>query len=254
MNRNGLLFDTASAPASVSTSSTSVSIPGGVSGDAELQAFLEDLVRDYLRPLGRSFFPAFCGNPEDDAFFYAFTIRYEHQCGRPDDGDENEEGDSPPYCDRDLKEHSDASLYTLNLNLNLPGEEYSGSSLYFVTLEEADDSNNTNATIHRSTKHAHARNQRRPRQRRRHELTFEPGTAVLHRGMTRHGALPLGGGKRNNLVIWLHGPDGYVRTASYPKHERLSVQERWTLPSPLPSAYASTTTFPTTKEAKIKTC
>jgi hypothetical protein len=59
------------------------------------------------------------------------------------------------------------------------------------------------------------------------EIDFEPGTALLHRGMTRHGAQPLKGGGRNNLVIWLHDIDGYVRIAPYPKKQRLSLEERW---------------------------
>ena len=189
MNRNGLLLDP--------------SVPGGVSGDPELQNFVKLLATDYLRPLGRSFFPEFAGNPTDDMKHYAFTIKY--------GADETAAAVAPSTVsnttDWDLKEHSDASVYTLNINLNLPEEDYSGSSLYFVTQDEGRRKTNNG--------------------RNRHEISFEPGTAVLHRGMTKHGARPLERGQRNNLVIWLHGLDGYVRIAPYEKEERLSLQERW---------------------------
>merc|ERR1712071_104787 len=91
-----------------------------------------------------------------------------------------------------------------------------------------------------------------PVQRRTYkEIHFESGTAVLHRGMTKHGARPLEGGQRNNLVIWLHGIDGYVRIAPYEPGERLSLQERWSTESASEEAMttfvemglASTTTF-----------
>lgn len=195
MNRNGLLLDP--------------TIPGGISADEDLQNFVEILASDYLRPLGRSLFPEFAGDVNDDAKHYAFTIQY---------GVDEKVAPSSPNAttatttvdaitaatDLDLKEHSDASLYTLNINLNLPDEDYSGSSLYFSTNQQkADDTNSLS------------------------EVTFEPGTALLHRGMTKHGARPLEGGKRNNLVIWLHGVDGYVRVAPYPQGERLSLYERW---------------------------
>mmetsp|Transcript_1544 Transcript_1544/g.3582 ORF Transcript_1544/g.3582 Transcript_1544/m.3582 type:complete len:441 (-) Transcript_1544:302-1624(-) len=187
MNRNGLLLDP--------------SVPGGVSGDLELQRFVELLASDYLRPLGRSLFPEFAGDTGDDVKHYAFTIRY----GADENNRETNAAKDAlnTTTDWDLKEHSDASVYTLNINLNLSEEDYSGSSLYFVTQEGR---NNTKCPS---------------------EVRFEPGTALLHRGMTKHGARPLEGGKRNNLIIWLHGIDGYVRIAPYEEKERLSVEERW---------------------------
>ena len=180
MNRHGLLLDP--------------TVPGGVGGNLPIHNFLDILVRDFVRPLGRSFFPTFCGNSEDDIKHYAFTIRY------------GDDGHDPLFTtetggDLELKEHSDASIISLNINLNLPDEEYTGSSLYFLQ----DDGN----------------------KKERREFNFESGTALLHRGMTRHGSIPLQSGQRNNLVIWLHGKDGYVRTSSYEKHEQLTVSERW---------------------------
>jgi len=183
MNRNGLLLDP--------------NIPGGVAGDPELQRFIPLLAKEYLRPLGRSLFPEFAGNPQDDANHYAFTIQY----GAP-----NTTKTTNMTMDKDLKEHSDASLYTLNINLNLPTEDYSGSSLYFVVP--------TDSHYNETSNHYQ-------------EVSFEPGTAILHRGMTKHGARPLQEGQRNNLVIWVHGEGGYVRVAPYPEDEQMTARERW---------------------------
>jgi len=177
MNRHGLLLDPA--------------VPGGVAGNLEIHQFLDNLVRDFVRPLGRSFFPTFCGSPEDDIKYYAFTIRY---------------GGHPSEGDLVLNEHSDASVITININLNLPNETYTGSSIYFVDENEKAE-------------------------KQREQLQFESGTALLHRGMTRHGSIPLKSGQRNNLVIWLHGKEGYVRTSPYKEHERLTVSERWSFVS-----------------------
>ena len=131
--------------------------------------------------------------------------------------------------DLDLPTHSDASLYTLNINLNLPGEGYAGSALYFLAPapnnKDGDDGDGDGDGVGVAT------------------VRFAPGTAVLHRGMTRHGARPLVGGARNNLVLWLHGgaggdgDDRYVRFAPYPPADRMSVEERWS-PSLLPLSEA----------------
>mmetsp|Transcript_21172 Transcript_21172/g.23743 ORF Transcript_21172/g.23743 Transcript_21172/m.23743 type:complete len:419 (+) Transcript_21172:75-1331(+) len=177
MNRHGLLLDPA--------------VPGGVAGNLEIHNFLDNLVRDFVRPLGRSFFPIFCGSPEDDIKYYAFTTRY---------------GGPSSTGDLVLNEHSDASVITININLNLPNETYTGSSIYFVDENEKG-------------------------KKQREQLQFESGTALLHRGMTRHGSIPLKSGQRNNLIIWLHGKEGYVRISPYEEHERLTVLERWSFGS-----------------------
>jgi hypothetical protein len=176
MNRYGIILDP--------------TIEGAVSYDA-INNWINHVVDDYVRPLSRMLFPQLTSthHPEDDCESYAFTIRY-----HPDE-------------DMELKEHSDASVYTININLNLIMEEdetnsteaYSGSSLYF--LDPATDSQ-------------------------RH-VSFTPGMAVLHRGLTRHAALPITHGERHNLVIWLFGQDGYVRFGEYSKSEQLTVAERW---------------------------
>jgi hypothetical protein len=184
MNRFGLILDATGTDGAVAMQG--------------LDDFLQKvLVDDYVRPMGRMLFPEYFGNPnKDDAENYIFTIRYKK--GQ----------------DVQLNEHSDASLVTLNVNLNIPApsddnehdetqESYSGSSIYFV--DEID---------HKT----------------KHNVTFSPGMAILHRGITRHAALPIQDGERTNMVVWLFGEDGYVRTAPYKKQEQLSQQERWQKP------------------------
>jgi hypothetical protein len=179
MNRFGVILD------------ASNSTDGAVAMQG-LYDFIQDvLVDDYVRPLGRMLFPEYFGmQNHDDADSYIFTIRYKQ--GQ----------------DVQLREHSDASIITLNVNLNLPHdnepeESYSGSSIYFV-----DEKDGTT----------------------QHNVTFSSGMALLHRGMTRHASLPIQEGERTNMVIWLFGEDGYVRTAPYKRHEQMSQKERWEKP------------------------
>jgi len=159
-------------------------VDGGVDGACSfppLEDFVRELTDRYVRPIGRALFPADVGEG-DDSERYAFTIRYE-ECG-----------------DEKLNEHRDASVVTLNVNLNLPDEGYGGSKLYFV--DPADRS-------------------------KRHEMEFAPGMAIIHKGALRHAALPINEGMRQNLVIWLFGDRGEVRIAPYAPHEQLTLVERW---------------------------
>jgi hypothetical protein len=130
-----------------------------------------------------------------------------------------------------LKEHRDASVVTMNVNLNLPEEDqYSGSQVFFrdfpsVSNDEAtsvvDDDDNGGT------------------------VRFTPGMAIVHLGAHRHGSLPITTttlisgndderssvvatrGKRYNLVIWLFGKDGDVRIAPYKMEEQMNVIQRW---------------------------
>ena len=152
-----------------------------VDGAVVLEAFNEfneELTEYFIRPLGRFLFPEYV-NINDDIESYAFTVRY-----REDE-------------DLSLEEHSDASLITLNANINLPEEDFEGSSIYFVHEGE------------------------------KHNTSFAPGTALLHRGLSRHAALPLRKGTRTNLIFWLFGEYGQVRIAPYSPYERLTPEQRW---------------------------
>jgi hypothetical protein len=152
----------------------------------DFTSFYRKLVETYICPMGRMLFSEYISDNEDDVETYAFTIRYKH-------------GE-----DVSLSEHSDASLYTLNVNLNLPHEIYEGSSLYFVDERG----------IH-------------------HNVTMKPGVALFHRGMTRHASLPLSGkGERTNMIVWLYGKNGVVRIAPYEPQERLSREQRWSRMKP----------------------
>ena len=176
MNRYGLILDP--------------NTEGAVVIDG-LDKFYQNLVNEYMRRLGRLFFPEYM-QPPDDVESYAFTIRYR-------------EGE-----DVALREHSDASLITMNINLNIPSRQNEtnceGSTLYFVDDETGEH----------------------------HEVKFRPGMAVLHRGMTRHAAQPIVQGERTNLVVWLFGQHGYVRFVPYEEHERMTPRQRWSKPTRIP--------------------
>ena len=167
MNRYGVILDD--------------EVDGAVSNG--LAAFVRALVDAYVRPLGRMLFAELVG-AGDDVEQFAFTVRY-----RPDE-------------DATLAEHRDASVVTLNLNLNAPGEGYGGSALSFQDAIEPSA---------------------------RHIVEFTPGMALIHQGALRHAALPIEHGARENLIVWLFGADGYVRAAPRPEAERLSLEERWGL-------------------------
>ena len=170
MNRYGVILDD--------------EVDGAVSNG--LAAFVRALVDAYVRPLGRMLFAELVG-AGDDVEQFAFTVRY-----RPDE-------------DATLAEHRDASVVTLNLNLNAPGEGYGGSALAFQDAREPSA---------------------------RHTVEFTPGMALIHQGALRHAALPIEHGARENLIVWLFGAEGYVRAAPRPEAERLSLEERWGLPRP----------------------
>lgn len=191
MNRNGFVLDDETE--------------GGVTY-SEMDDFRGWLVDDYLRPLGRMFFPEYIGS-DDDESSYAFTVHYQHDDGSLNGTAKGDLGarNTTTAANRDvrLKEHSDASAITINVNLNLPGEEseYDGPQLLF--LDGTDELSQ------------------------RRELELQPGMVVLHRGLHRHQALPIQKGERHQLIIWLFGKDGYVRVAPYEAEEQLAVTERW---------------------------
>jgi hypothetical protein len=183
-------------------------LDGSVDGAIALSAFEEfytELLDDYIRPLGRHFYPSYIHHPDissnnnnvDDGESYAFTIRY--KAGE----------------DVQLQEHTDASLYTININLNTDDNEtnddgastYDGSRVYFVTEEDEEENDD------KEYKDARTRKQRNTTTTT--TMAFAPGSAVLHLGQIRHGTMPLTKGERTNLVIWVYGPHGFVRIRPY---------------------------------------
>ena len=104
-------------------------------------------------------------------------------------------------ADKSLRAHTDASAVTLNLNLNLPGEAFSGSGVRFFD---------------------HATRQIS-------ELTFSPGTALIHHGSVPHESMPITSGERSNFVLWLYGDHGQVPPHGAP-HPDIDPQTRWSVP------------------------
>ena len=145
------------------------------------QAFYQDLMDRYMRPVSRLLFPDVYGY---DSQTFGFSIAW--QAGK----------------DTKLQPHTDASSVTLNINLNLPGEDFSGSAVRFM------DSNS----------------------RKVESLTFEPGTALIHHGRVPHASEPITEGERHNFVLWLYGERGQIPYQHGPAAEPISAKQRWTIP------------------------
>ena len=139
------------------------------------EAAIEALCARALRPLGPRLFPDAL-RPADITHHYAFSVRYEP---------EKEGGDV------ELSEHADGAALTMNLCLSSCG---GGGDLLFrgVRFHEKDAGDVP------------------PRR-----IPQRPGVALVHLGQHLHAASPTTNGTRENLIVWLHGEDGYVRIAPY---------------------------------------
>lgn len=145
------------------------------------QALYRQLLDKYMRPIARLLFPEVMGF---DTQTFGFSIQY--QAG----------------MDTSLRLHTDASAATLNINLNLPGEDFTGSEVDFHDAKTG----------------------------RVNRLTFKPGTAMIHRGNVAHAAQPITSGERSNIVLWLYGDHMQI-----PRHVDgkldIDAQQRWTVPN-----------------------
>ena len=123
MNRHGCIID--------------AEVYGAVSAKSLVQLVEEEIINRVVRPVGRLLFPDRVGC-NDDIEYFAFTIRY-------DGSDDDDDGvvDSTPKKDFELKEHRDASIVTLNINLNLPEEGYDGSGVFFREYPSEEDQNDS---------------------------------------------------------------------------------------------------------------
>lgn len=147
----------------------------GVLGAPSFQLFYRELMDKYMRPIARLLFPEIMGY---DTQTFGFSIHYQ------------------PGVDTSLRLHTDASAATLNINMNLPNEMFSGSEVDFH------DSHTGKMT----------------------RLTFKPGMAMIHRGNIAHAAQPITSGERSNLVLWLYGDHGQV-----PRNwHHNDAHQRWT--------------------------
>lgn len=166
LNRNGAMLDKRSE---------------GFLAAPDFQAFYRELLDVYMRPIARLLFPEVQGY---DTQTFGFSIQY--QAG----------------MDTSLRLHTDASSTTLNINLNLPGEEFTGSELDYY------DPKTGNVT----------------------RLNFEPGVAMIHRGSVPHAAHSIKSGTRTNLVLWLYGDRGQTPLHHAPK-VNYTPDQRWTIPA-----------------------
>ena len=152
------------------------------------QAFYNEILNTYMRPISRMLFPEVMGF---DTQTFGFSIYYE------------------PNTDSSIRPHTDASAVTLNINLNLPGEEFTGSQVDFYHPYTGDIKS----------------------------LTFKPGTAMLHRGNIAHAAKPITSGERTNFVLWLYGERGRLPAQGTPRIP-VDVKQRWSKPNKPNDGYA----------------
>lgn len=145
------------------------------------QTFYRELMDKYMRPISRLLFPEVAGY---DTQTFGFSIQYQ------------------PGMDTSLQPHTDASAATLNINLNMPNETFTGSEVDFY-----------DAKLGKSNR-----------------LTFKPGMAMLHRGNVPHAAQAITSGMRSNIVLWLYGDGGQVPLQAATRHT-IDASERWTVPT-----------------------
>ena len=152
------------------------------------QAFYRMMLDTYMRPIARLLFPEIMGY---DTQTFGFSIHYQ------------------PNTDTSIRPHTDASAVTLNINLNVPGETFTGSTVDFYDVKAGIVN----------------------------PLTFKPGSAMLHRGNVPHAAQPITSGERTNFVLWLYGNRGQMPPQGV-KGVNVDARERWTVPSQALDSFA----------------
>lgn len=160
-----------------------------------LDTAMRGLVDAALRPLAGMLFPDVVG-PTDLEEHHAFTVKYE------------------TGGDTELAKHGDASVVTFNLCLGEVGHR--GGALRFL----ADSTPGVGQAPSPLSAGGGSG-----------DVAFDTGLLLVHKGQHKHQALPLSGGRRVNLVVWLMGRGGYVRVAPYPAADRLTAHQRWQPPA-----------------------
>ncbi|MBU2914249.1 hypothetical protein [Reichenbachiella agariperforans] len=158
------------------------------------QNFYHDIMNRYMRPIAR----LLLGTYGYDSQTFGFSIQYN------------------PDKDKDLKPHTDASAATLNININLPDEEFTGSQVDF-------HDNTTGLTV---------------------QTTFGSGKAIIHTGNVPHATHPIISGQRSNLVVWLYGDRMQIprggsssygifndSSTSIDTRENVTAHQRWSIPN-----------------------
>lgn len=141
------------------------------------QQFYNEIITRYMRPISRLLFPEVMGY---DTQSFGFSILYR------------------PTTDASIRPHTDASAVTLNINLNMPDEEFTGSTVDFLDSD-------TGKVV---------------------PVSFKPGTAMIHRGNVLHTAQPITSGERTNFVFWLYGNQGRLPPQGA-KAVAVDSHERW---------------------------
>ncbi len=154
------------------------------------QSLYQQILDHYMRPIARLLFPEVYGY---DTQTFGFSIQYQ------------------PEKDTSIRMHTDASSVTLNVNLNLPGETYTGSEVDF-----------------------HDRGTGKLKR-----VKFQPGVAIIHRGNVAHSAQPILSGLRTNLVLWLYGDQMQI-PRGLNSNKKITPQQRWSTPS---TAYDDSSPF-----------
>lgn len=178
LNRKGVMIDRRSV---------------GYYAAPDFQTFYQLLVDEYVRPLGRIFFPEHIRETDDDASF-AFSIQYQGEQGG----------------DKSIRHHTDASTVTFNINLDAD-KTWTGSSLVFFTpdgRQKLVEWAPGHAVMHLG-KSMHA------------ALPIETGT----RSNWVIWTMPSGSQQVYGASSPLLGGEGL-----YPEEYQLSVEERWTKP------------------------
>ena len=154
----------------------------------QFQHFYQGLMNRYMRPISRMLFPDVMGF---DTQTFGFSIQWQAD------------------ADTSLRAHTDASSVTLNINLNLPGEDFEGSGVRFFDR------------ISRKVE----------------ELSFAPGVALIHHGSVPHESMPITDGERSNFVLWLYGQGGQIpHVGATP--QPIDPKERWTMPDVASDGFA----------------
>ncbi|MGF1767320.1 2OG-Fe(II) oxygenase [Enterovibrio makurazakiensis] len=173
LNRNGAMLDQRSE---------------GYLAAPAFQGFYREFMDSYMRPIARLLFPGVMGY---DSQTFGFSIQY--QTG----------------MDTSLQPHTDASAATMNININLPDESFTGSEVDFYDQV----SGNVN------------------------RIVFKPGTAMIHRGSIPHAAHPITSGTRSNLVFWLYGDRMQIPLAGQ-RTEQVDAKLRWKISNTKTDTYA----------------
>jgi len=152
------------------------------------QAFYRDMLDSYMRPIARMLFPEIMGY---DTQTFGFSIHYQ------------------PNTDNAIRPHTDASSVTLNINLNLPNEAFTGSTVDFFDISTGQ----------------------------KQGIAFKPGTAMIHRGSVVHAAHPITSGQRTNFVLWLYGDRGQLPPQDT-QRPTIEAAKRWTTPTTALDSFA----------------